>query len=156
MEGECPNHDKVFPADGGTVARNQPSHQAATCPPRRTTDTSPCSASHHRARIGVTMKPPCWQAYRYHSSARHTALARAYARDREDPDGGLHPNPGPGQGGGSSSPQRRGPGRGCCIQIPEHAASAHRRQGGQDVLSTGKNPHHRHRTASGMCSLASD
>jgi hypothetical protein len=39
---------------------------------------------------------------------------------------------------------------------PQDIASVHHRWGGHDVPSTGRNPCHRRRAASGVCSLASD
>jgi hypothetical protein len=109
VKGECSSHDKVSPTDCGAMARNQPPLRAASCSPRRTTDASPCLASHHRARIDVTMKPPRRQADRYCGSARRTASARACAQDRENPNGGLHLHSGHGHGVGPSGPPRRGP-----------------------------------------------
>jgi hypothetical protein len=96
------------------------------------------------------------QANPYHGSARRTTSARACAGDRDDPNGGCHFHSGPSQGVGPSSPPSRGPGQGRRRQIPKNTASAHRRQVGHDVPSTGRNPCHLHRAASRVCSLASD
>jgi hypothetical protein len=52
----------------------------------------------------------------YRGSASRVAMARAYAQNREDPNGGLHLYLGLGQGVGPSIPPRRGPGRGRCTK----------------------------------------
>jgi hypothetical protein len=110
MKGECSSHDKVSPADGGAVAKNQPPLRAVSCSPRRIADVSPCSASPHRARVGATVKWAHRLADCCHGSARCTASACACPRDGEDPDGGLHHHSDLGQEVGPSSQPRGGPG----------------------------------------------
>jgi hypothetical protein len=103
MEGECSGHDDVYPVDGSVVAKNQLPRRMAPRSSQRTVGTNSCSASAHRDGVSTMVKQAHRWPGRYCGSATHATLARAYAQNGKDPDGGHHNHSGLGQRVGPSS-----------------------------------------------------